>query len=264
MEILLDQVVMALLPVHPSIIRQWLRAGEIDKLEQIVLEGQGHKLLGQHSPDPNVRRFLKAVPAYLALIDMLHESVTRGHLLDLQTLLKIDNDNTNKASNNDNDNNNNSKPPTVSRIRGGGMSGTEVVGARRRHKLKRGVNDLVLCRDQSGVGLLHKAVIYNHQDIVKWLSKDYPLTMVIRDKDKRTALHYCGQCEEPNNMWGILVSNGADTNVVDSRKHTPAYYMDHPNELVLPSSSDSHTYNNNTMRYINNSSSMMANRELNS
>lgn len=51
--------------MNPSVIRQWLRGGEIDQLEQVVLEGQGHKLIGEYSPDPKVRNFLKIVPNYM-------------------------------------------------------------------------------------------------------------------------------------------------------------------------------------------------------
>nr|CAD7430959.1 unnamed protein product [Timema monikensis] len=51
--------------MNPSIIRQWLRGGDIDKLQQVVLEGQGHKLVGEYSPDPKARAFLKTVPAMM-------------------------------------------------------------------------------------------------------------------------------------------------------------------------------------------------------
>lgn len=46
-------------------------------------------------------------------------------------------------------------------------------------------------------------------------------------------------------MWGVLVNNGADTNVVDNRGHTPAYYMDHPDEINLP------IINSNNLKYNN-------------
>ena len=54
--------------MNPSVIRQWLRGGEIDQLEQVILEGQGHKLIGEYSPDPKVRGFLKIVPNYMVSI----------------------------------------------------------------------------------------------------------------------------------------------------------------------------------------------------
>jgi len=58
----------AVLQVNPSIIRQWLRSGDVDKLESVVLEGQGHKLVGEYSPDPKVRAYLKTIPALMVSI----------------------------------------------------------------------------------------------------------------------------------------------------------------------------------------------------
>lgn len=57
--------VFLVLQMNPSVIRQWLRGGEVDQLEQVVLEGQGHKLVGEYAPDPKVRQFLKQVPDYM-------------------------------------------------------------------------------------------------------------------------------------------------------------------------------------------------------
>jgi hypothetical protein len=60
--------VFAVLQVNPSIIRQWLRSGDLEKLESVVMEGQGHKLVGEYSPDPKVRAYLKTVPAVMVRI----------------------------------------------------------------------------------------------------------------------------------------------------------------------------------------------------
>jgi hypothetical protein len=60
--------VFSVLQVNPSIIRQWLRSGDLDKLESVVLEGQAHKLVGEYSPDPKVRAYLKTVPALMVSI----------------------------------------------------------------------------------------------------------------------------------------------------------------------------------------------------
>jgi hypothetical protein len=46
---------------------------------------------------------------------------------------------------------------------------------------------MALCKDSAGVPLLHKAVYYDHQDIVKWLVEKYPLTL--GSKDKVRSLH---------------------------------------------------------------------------
>lgn len=53
---------------NPSVIRQWLRGGEVDKLEAVVIQGLGHKLLGEYASDLKVRAFLKTVPSYLVSV----------------------------------------------------------------------------------------------------------------------------------------------------------------------------------------------------
>jgi hypothetical protein len=51
---------------------------------------------------------------------------------------------------------------------------------------------MALCKDAAGVPLLHKAVYYNHQDIVKWLVENYPLT--VGTKDRVSACSRTNQC----------------------------------------------------------------------
>ena len=41
---------------------------------------------------------------------------------------------------------------------------------------------MALCKDGAGVPLLHKAVYYNHLDIVTWLVEAYPLTISTKDR----------------------------------------------------------------------------------
>ncbi|KAF7264339.1 hypothetical protein GWI33_000299 [Rhynchophorus ferrugineus] len=47
-------------------VKHLIRNGDIDKLEQIVLEGQGKKLVGEYSADYKTRMFLKNVPALMS------------------------------------------------------------------------------------------------------------------------------------------------------------------------------------------------------
>jgi len=51
---------------------------------------------------------------------------------------------------------------------------------------------MALCKDGAGVPLLHKAVYYNHLDIVKWLVQAYPLT--VSTKDRVSACSVTNQC----------------------------------------------------------------------
>lgn len=51
--------------MNSSVIKTWLQRGELEKLENIVLEGRGARLLSAHSPDLRTRVFLKGLPNYL-------------------------------------------------------------------------------------------------------------------------------------------------------------------------------------------------------
>lgn len=51
--------------MNSSATKNWLQRGELEKLENIVLEGRGTRLLGEHSPDLRTRVFLKGLPNYL-------------------------------------------------------------------------------------------------------------------------------------------------------------------------------------------------------
>lgn len=51
---------------------------------------------------------------------------------------------------------------------------------------------MALCKDGAGVPLLHKAVYYNHPDVVKWLVEAYPLT--VSTKDKVSACSVTNEC----------------------------------------------------------------------
>ena len=51
--------------ITTSNIRNWIRTADLDSLEMVVLEGQGHKLLSENASDNKVRQFLKSVPGYI-------------------------------------------------------------------------------------------------------------------------------------------------------------------------------------------------------
>lgn len=51
--------------MNPATLKLWLTRGELEKLENVVLEGRGGRLLGEHSPDLRTRVFLKGLPNYL-------------------------------------------------------------------------------------------------------------------------------------------------------------------------------------------------------
>ncbi|XP_063228359.1 uncharacterized protein LOC134534157 [Bacillus rossius redtenbacheri] len=175
------------LNMNPSVIRQWLRGGELDRLQQVVLEGQGHKLVGEYSPDPKVRAFLKTVPSVMASMETLHDLVSKDDLEGVRRVLERD--------------------LQVSKGRA-----------------------LALCKDQSGAGLLHKAVCRDNLAAARLLLEFNPAAANLKDKEGRTALHYCCRTSAPEDCWALLTAAGADQGLVDSKGRTAAYYLDHPEE----------------------------------
>ncbi|CAH1977106.1 unnamed protein product [Acanthoscelides obtectus] len=95
---------------------------------------------------------------------------------------------------------------------------------------------LVMAKDESGVGLLHKAVYYDLKDIYRWLIDKFPHIINMRDSEGRTAYHYTPMCKDPQIVQRMLIKAGADPSVADVYNRTTKYYMDHKQELELPSS----------------------------
>lgn len=65
-----------------SSIKGWLQRGELDKLENVVLEGRGARLVGEYSPDIKTRVFLKGLPKYL-----VSENQNYAESLNIQQVL---------------------------------------------------------------------------------------------------------------------------------------------------------------------------------
>lgn len=67
-------------------IRIWIHEKDISKLEQIVWDGQGDKLLLETTNNSRVRRFLDNVPHLLGLIRGVHGASVGGDLARLKEL----------------------------------------------------------------------------------------------------------------------------------------------------------------------------------
>ncbi|XP_015123171.1 uncharacterized protein LOC107045408 [Diachasma alloeum] len=93
---------------------------------------------------------------------------------------------------------------------------------------------LAIAKDAAGIPLLHKAVYHDHQDVVEWLLDNYPNTAVQKDREGRTALHFCVACKDPESIWDLLIEGGCDASVCDKRGHPAAYYLEHASEIELP------------------------------
>ncbi|KAG5888058.1 hypothetical protein JTB14_032865 [Gonioctena quinquepunctata] len=178
------------LQLNSAYIKQLIRNGDVEKLEQAVLDGQGKKLAGEYSADYKTRTFLKSIPALMSKISLLHDAVNSDRLEELKAILSEEPD-----------------------------------------KKKR----MVLAKDETGVGLLHKAVYYDLKDIYKWLIEKFPFMVSMRDSDGRTAYHYTPMCKDPKTVQKLLTNAGADPSASDNYQHTTKYYMEHKQELELPS-----------------------------
>ncbi|XP_050440566.1 uncharacterized protein LOC126845740 isoform X2 [Adelges cooleyi] len=76
------------LPMNHHEIKKFIKDGDVEKLEDKLLNGEGYKLIGHYSTNPKVKLFLQSVPVYMARIDMLQECACKGSLRDMQVLLQ--------------------------------------------------------------------------------------------------------------------------------------------------------------------------------
>ncbi|XP_027837783.2 uncharacterized protein LOC114120154 isoform X1 [Aphis gossypii] len=184
------------LPMNQYQIKKLIKDGNVQRLEEKLLNGEGYKLIGNYSTNPKVKAFLQSVPIYIARMDMLQDSACKGNLRDMQVLLE--NGNTS------------------------------------RNIYKVSPEKLVCSKDLNGVTILHKVVYYDFLDIVEWLVKNYPQTVHIKDKTLRIPLHYICSCSEVSRVWDLMLEAGADPNSLDINNKTPTYYLEYSESITLP------------------------------
>ncbi|XP_011056030.1 PREDICTED: uncharacterized protein LOC105147016 isoform X5 [Acromyrmex echinatior] len=170
-----------------SAVKNWLNRGELERLENVVLEGRGMRLLGEQSQDLRTRVFLKGLPNYLTKISQVHDAVARGSLAETQKIIS-----------------------------------------------EESKKKLAIAKDSCGIPLIHKAVYYDQPEIVSWLVENYPITPQQKDREGRTALHYCCVCKDPDPIWDILIEGGCDTSICDKKGNPASYYLEHSSEIELP------------------------------
>ncbi|KAJ8721979.1 hypothetical protein PYW08_004381 [Mythimna loreyi] len=90
----------------------------------------------------------------------------------------------------------------------------------------------VMCRDEAGVGLLHKAVFYDYMDIAEYLVKNYPEMVHQKDSEGRTPLHYSATSRDSAALSALLEGAGAARGARDAAGHTPAHYRGQARELL--------------------------------
>ncbi|XP_076643391.1 uncharacterized protein LOC143353732 [Halictus rubicundus] len=187
--------------MNPTLIKSWLQRGEFEKLENVVLDGRGARLLGEQSPDLRTRVFLKGLPNYLTKISQVHAAVARGSLTETQRII--------------------AEEPK---------------------------KKLAIAKDPAGRPLIHKAVYHDQQDIVEWLVQNYPSTVQQRDREGRTALHYCAACKDPEAIWDVLIEAGCDASISDKKGNPAAYYLENSSEIELPETESMHRRKTSTVK----------------
>jgi hypothetical protein len=73
-------------PITRAQIRIWIHERDIPKLEQIVWDGQGGKLLLETTNNGKVRKFLDNVPHLMGLIRSIHGACVSGDLVKLKNV----------------------------------------------------------------------------------------------------------------------------------------------------------------------------------
>ncbi|VDO89962.1 unnamed protein product [Heligmosomoides polygyrus] len=70
-----------------SSIQQWLRDGQLAKLEQLVLSGCGDLLQNRTATNTDTASFLENLPEYMGKIDGIHRAIKEGDLEKMKSLM---------------------------------------------------------------------------------------------------------------------------------------------------------------------------------
>ncbi|KAL6727776.1 hypothetical protein Aduo_009624 [Ancylostoma duodenale] len=70
-----------------SSIQQWLRDGQLAKLEQLVLSGCGDLLQNRSGSNPETTKFLENLPEYMSKIEGIHRAIKEGDLEKVKSLM---------------------------------------------------------------------------------------------------------------------------------------------------------------------------------
>ncbi|KAK7079119.1 hypothetical protein SK128_023326 [Halocaridina rubra] len=69
-------------------IETYIREGDLNSLENIILSGKGTELQGRSSWNDEVRRFLKKTPGYMEKITSLHDAAAQGDMTTVRRFTK--------------------------------------------------------------------------------------------------------------------------------------------------------------------------------
>ncbi|CAD5214744.1 unnamed protein product [Bursaphelenchus okinawaensis] len=68
-------------------VERWLAVGDIQALEQLVLDGRGHMLMDKKAINLSSTEFLDGLPQYQAKIDAIHKAVEEGDVRRVKSLI---------------------------------------------------------------------------------------------------------------------------------------------------------------------------------
>ncbi|KAH9423609.1 hypothetical protein DERP_005189 [Dermatophagoides pteronyssinus] len=169
-------------------IKEIIRNGNLNELEELVLNGYGYKLLNEitntntttistnsSSSAPLIQEFFNNLPNYLYQIDQLHQASQRGNIDEFQYLLDR--------------------------------------------------YSLICSRDRLGSTPLHKAVLFGHYDLIKFIIKNFDQNILyIGDNEKRTPLHYAAGLvdDENHSIYYLLLKYGPKASIIVDKRETLA------------------------------------------
>ena len=73
--------------------------------------------------------------------------------------------------------------------------------------------------------LLHKAVSLGHENVARYLIKNFPETLHAADAKGRTPLHYAALIEDNKSLYDFMIAHNADQNILDYTGHSAQDYL---------------------------------------
>ncbi|KAH8253993.1 hypothetical protein KR032_007931, partial [Drosophila birchii] len=184
-------------------IQRIVESGDLEQLAEIVLNGEGGRLMGLKSPEPEIQAFLNNVPSYMEKIHRVHDAARDGGLLALQQAL----DRRKFAIAKDDISPNGSTALHVAVLFG--------------HTGR-------CCHHLFWISIFMNIHIYDclSADIVRYLASRFPETMTITDNDGRTPLHYAATIKDNGHFYHMLLQLGANPKSLDKLGHSAEFYLD--------------------------------------
>uniref|UniRef100_A0A8D8X640 Uncharacterized protein n=1 Tax=Cacopsylla melanoneura TaxID=428564 RepID=A0A8D8X640_9HEMI len=164
--------------------------GETEKLLDLLLEGYEHIL------DLDIEE------------DIVQEVITRGHAMTLSLLQSI---------------------PTFEerreKLHRAIRLGSDSIVREMLNKEAKDAKLLAVGKNNRGRCCLHIAVLSPHENIVKIIAAQFPLTLNIGDNLERTSLHYAMGVPQVESLSAILIGAGAQRTIKDLKGRTASYYF---------------------------------------